>query len=351
MKVLPPVLCSALALPDGDGAPDWLHLLPAGLVRTIDGRGPYRVGDVQQLMATSIAGGKLPLDENHATDLAAPKGGSAPARGWIVELQNRADGIWGKVDWTGPGRRMAEDKEYRGVSPVIAHDRDGVITAILRASLTNTPNLAGLTALHSQEGNSMDLLARLIEALGLDAGADGDAVVTAIKKLKDAGSGQAVATALQSALAPIGAIIGLQSTADAAAVLAGVQQLKAGAGDGAAIVALQAELTDVTNRLNAAVDNQARDKAVAFVDGAIGAGRVGVKPVRDEYVAMHMADPARAEKLVNAMPVLKAGATVVGDPPKGADGLDAEDRKLIQLMGLDPAAYAAAHAEIRQEAL
>ena len=164
-----PVLCSAITLPEGT-APDWLHLLPAGSVRTKDGRGPYRVRDAQALMSASLAAGKLPLDENHATDLAAPKGGAAPARGWIVELQQRADGIWGRIEWTGTGRRIMEDREYRGVSPVIAHDAAGNVSAILRASLTNTPNLDGLTTLHSQEAaeqlDSVEL--DVVRALGLD---------------------------------------------------------------------------------------------------------------------------------------------------------------------------------------
>lgn len=166
-------LCSALALPL-NGVPDWVHLLPAGEVRTIDGRGPYRAGDFATLMSASIpAGHKLPLDENHATDLAAPRGGPAPARGWIVELEERADGVWGRVEWTGEGRRIMEDKQYRGVSPVIAHRADGTITAIRRASLTNTPNLTGLVTLHSQQPgptmNADDM--EIIRKLGLDANA------------------------------------------------------------------------------------------------------------------------------------------------------------------------------------
>lgn len=174
------VLCSSIALPDGD-VPEWLHLLPAGEVRTVDGRGPYRVADAAALMSASLAGGKLPLDENHATDLATPKGGAAPARGCIAELAQRDDGIWGRVEWTGTGRRMMEDREYRGVSPVIVHDKGLTIGAILRASLTNTPNLAGLVALHSQE-NVMDSRAWLIEALGLDADVADDAIKAVMTK-------------------------------------------------------------------------------------------------------------------------------------------------------------------------
>ncbi|QRY97257.1 hypothetical protein JT366_08575 [Sphingomonas paucimobilis] len=101
-------LCAALNIDATEGkVPEWVHLLPAGPVRTADGRGPYRVNDIHSIVSASMAGGKLVLDECHATDLAAPRGESAPARGWIVELQARADGVWGKVDWTPEGARLS----------------------------------------------------------------------------------------------------------------------------------------------------------------------------------------------------------------------------------------------------
>ena len=141
-------LCSAVPL-STSSVPDWIHLLPTGDIRAIDQRGPYRVGDVTKLIGLSMAGGKLVLDENHSTDLAAPRGESAPARGWIIELQSRADGVWGRVEWTAEGKRIMASGEYRGVSPVIVHNKAGDVERLARASLTNTPNFAGLVTLHS----------------------------------------------------------------------------------------------------------------------------------------------------------------------------------------------------------
>lgn len=144
-------LCSAVAIDMRQGAvPGWVHLLPAGLIRTLDGRGPYMVKSLQALAATLQPGAKLPIDECHSIDRAAPMGLAAPARGWIVALQARGDGLWGKVEWTGEGRRLMADKAYAGISPAVMHSKSGEITQVLRASLTNTPNLQGLTALHAQ---------------------------------------------------------------------------------------------------------------------------------------------------------------------------------------------------------
>ncbi|MES2754887.1 MAG: phage protease [Pseudomonadota bacterium] len=335
-------LCAAVAIDAGGAVPDWLHLLPLGAVRTNDGRGPYRSPvDAAALMAASLkaAGGKLVLDENHATDLAAPKGGSAPARAWIVELQQRADGIWGRAEWTPTGRQLMEAGEYRGISPVIAHKRDGTITAILRASLTNTPNLQGLTALHSQE-TSMDFRKLLIEALGLDAEADDAAIAAALKARMDAKPADpaAVAAAMHSALAPLAAAVGLKPDAGADAILTSVQSLQQG-DQSATITALQSSLSAMAEKVTKMDDDGAKQRATAFVDGAIAAGRIGVKPARDTYIAMHMKEPVQAETIINALPAVRGGALDPRDVEPKPGELSAADRTVVQLMGIDPAAY------------
>jgi len=186
-------LCAALPLPGaGEAAarvPAFIQLLPAGVIHTRDGRGPYRLVDAAAVIARSLpAGGPgLPLDENHATDLAAPKGAPAPARGWIVELQARADGVWGRVEWTPEGRAMIAGRAYRHVSPVIQHDSEGRIMRILRASVVNLANLPDLAALNAARADAfpeivMDLT-KLREALRLPADADETAILAAIAGL------------------------------------------------------------------------------------------------------------------------------------------------------------------------
>lgn len=321
------------APPAVPAAPEWVHLIPlsgaGGLVTTHDGRGPYRVADAAAL-ATLAPGERLVIDENHATDLAAPAGRPAPARGWIVELAARADGIWGRVEWTEEGRRLVESRAYRAISPVVRYDRDGNLLGIARASLVNNPNLRGLTALHRKE-TTMEFMAQLRAALGLDADADEAAILAAA----------APRAALQAALAPIARAAGLNEGAGADAVIAGVEQLataaKAG-GDATTITALQAELAGVAGELQALREDRARAEAEHFVDAAIAAGRVGVKPLRARYIAMHMADPAGTAELINALPSLGGGTVLSAGPPGDGGGiaLNAAQLAVARMMGHDP---------------
>ncbi len=354
-------LCADLALPQASsGAPDWVHLLPAGEIATGDGRGPYRVRDAAAVIAAAN-GGRLPIDENHSTDLAAPNGLPAPARGWIVELQARGDGVWGRVEWTEEGQRLVEGRAYRGISPVIQHTKNGEVLAILRASLVNRPNLRGLTALH-QETDMDELLEQLVKSLGLPAETTADKLVETVTALNARQAKEA--TALQAALAPIAKAAGLKEDAGAAAVLAGVETLRqaqeAGGGSetgGDTVKALQAELTTVAGELKTLKESSARKAAEAFVDGAIKSGRVGVKPMRDHYVARHMQNPADVEKEIGALPTLGANNVLVPTEPPAKEGeiaLQAEELAVCRMLGQDPKDYAEtlkAEREANQEAL
>ncbi|PWE28981.1 hypothetical protein C4N9_09180 [Pararhodobacter marinus] len=203
-------LLQAATLP-ADPVGDWVHLLPAGAITTQDGRGPYRVEDAEALIAASLQStSKLPIDENHAIDLAAPRGEASPARGWIVGLQARDDGIWGQVEWTDTGKSLLADRAYLALSPAIAHDKSGRVLRILRASLVNRPNLRGLTALHQED--PMSLLHRLAALLGLDETTTEDALIERVTSLHQQAP---EAVALQAQLAQIGTALGLAQDAPA----------------------------------------------------------------------------------------------------------------------------------------
>jgi phage I-like protein len=289
--------------------PDWVHLIPAGTFRGVDGRGPYSVPDAAALIRDSMADGHLPLDENHSTDTAALAGAPSPARGWIMELQARADGIWGRVEWNETGRQLMSERAYRGISPVFTADRKtGHVQKLLRAAMTNTPNL-DLHPLHSQQETHLDL-----------------ATIRAALKLPDEADEAAVMAAITAAHA-------------ASAELATVRQSQqAAAGE---VQAMATRLVSMETELHTLRANTQRAAAVAFIDSAIAAGRP-ISALRDHYVARHMANPTDVEKEVNALPSIHAG----GMPPQrhdmgDGDELTAEEMAVCKKMGQDPKKFAA----------
>ncbi len=327
-------------------APEWVHLLPAGTdgqIQTSDARGPYHLTDPAAVIAASFANAdRLPIDENHSTDLAAPNGLPAPARGWIVAMESRPDGIWGRVEWTAEGQSLVSGKAYRGISPVILHDKTKAIGRVLRASLVNAPNLRGLTALHME--TTMTFMEKIAKMLGLAATATQAEILSALEKemTDDPGEGKGGATAAtQASISAIGVALGVAENATTEAIIAAAQAAKSA--KPAEITALQSEIAALTTRINSDASVQAQKAATAFVDGEIAKGRVGVKPLRDHYIAMHAADAARVEKEIGAMPILGRSGTIAV-PPAAKDGevaLNAEELTAAKLLGLDPKAYAA----------
>lgn len=318
-----------LQLMENGNAPDWVHLLPASPFTGRDGRGPYRVEDAAEVFAASLeaADGRLPIDKDHALDRLVD---AAPAMGWIVELASRSDGVWGRVEWTDEGRRLVEGRYYRGLSPVFHHAADGRIGIVARAALTNRPNLR-LTALHHQRTAPMEqLLASLQAALGLRADATEEAIVAKARELSGAPD-----VALQAALRPIAKAAGLAEDADQAAVLTAVQALNAG--KDAEVVALQSEVTTLAGELKELKDSAARDRATTAVDAAIAAGKPGVKPRRDQYIARHMIDPAGVQADLDALPSLGGRVLPGPAPAKDKDGnvaLHAEQSAVAKALGI-----------------
>ncbi|MDO9639683.1 MAG: phage protease [Pseudotabrizicola sp.] len=312
--------------PASQAAPEWIHLLPTanGPIQTDDNRGPYHVEDADAIIAASFADtDRLPIDQNHSTDLAAPKGLPSPASGWIVDMQARADGIWGRVEWTREGAAMVADRAYRAISPVVLHDKAKTIFAVLRASLVNRPNFKGLTALNSpQEETTMDNIA---EALGLKAGASEEDILAAIasSKNKKPEGGAAMQASLQAA--------------------------------NDAVTALQATVTEQATQINALTEGSARREAEAFVDQAIADKRAGLNAsTRAHYVSMHMADATMAKTTIESLP--KLGPSGMGGTPpavlkEGEISLNASQVEAAKLLGIPTKDYTAQlKAEAEKEA-
>lgn len=334
-----PTFTAAMAqidLPQGAEVPEWVHLLPAaqGEIRTFDGRGPYRVTNPAAIIAASFSADPrdqngLIIDENHSSMLGAPLGLSSPARGKIVAMEARADGVWGKVDWSETGRTLLAERAYRGISPVVIHDKSGAIVRIKNAALVNYPNLRELTALNQE--TSMSFMAQLAERLGLPANSTEAAVLAAIPAA-------ATATALQSAMSEIGLALGVEGGDGAAILAAARSQSRA---QPAELVAMQAEMASMATELNTLKTAGKRKAAETFVDGAIAQVRAGVKPQRDRFIAMHMADPTATEELIAGLPSLGAGAGAAAPTSAGGEivSLNAEQIAVARQLGVSEDAY------------
>lgn len=343
-------LAASSALPATAGAfpgvPEWVQLLPVarGEVQTFDGRGPYHVEDLAAVIQASMAWERgIPIDENHATDLRP--GHEAPARGWIVELQARADGLWGRVEWTGAGRALVADKAYRGISPVLMVDPKDkrTVRLIPRASLVNVPNLRGLAALNMETG-LMEGMSKIAEKLGLGPDASLEDILAKIGKMTEGAKGDdkaaAPAAALQSALAEIGTTVGLPGGTPEAIVAA--VKVRATGGEGA--VVLQAQLTALQAELTTLRTAQTRAASEAYVDGEMKRGRTGITAAsREHLITLHMSQPDQAKAIIEAQPVVAPSAVITAaKPPVGADGtiqLNAEQRAACAALGVSEEAY------------
>lgn len=334
-------------VPAGGDLPTEIHLLPAprdGKIFTSDGRGPYvQRRPVAEIIAASFArGDRIEIDINHATYHAAPRGERSDAYGWITAMHAREDGLWGTVEWTPVGARLVRQKAYRGISPALILDpKDpSSIVAIGNASLVNRPNLLGLTTLHQE--NAMTFMERLADALGLLATASEDDVLAAVRGKKSGGD-----TALQSSLTAIGTALGV--AAEEAAIVAAARALKTA--QPAEVVALQSQLAEVTTQLNTLTTNAARERAEAVVDEAIRKGRVGVKPSRDRFIALHMADPAATVAMLDGMPVLQGALPTQPAQTEGGAivSLNAEQATAAKLLGIPAADYLATLKADRKE--
>jgi phage I-like protein len=117
------------------GIPSRIELVPAAaIVAGRDGRKWKNSKPKQVALNSNARLPSLPIDENHSTDLAAPKGGASPAFGWMSNLIADENGaIWADVEWTEKGRDALNKKEYRYISPVFYSDEQGEINCIGRA--------------------------------------------------------------------------------------------------------------------------------------------------------------------------------------------------------------------------
>jgi phage I-like protein len=316
-----------------DGTPEWLHLLPSDTsFFGVDGRGPFVAPDREILVAKfNSAGTKIPIDENHSIDLAGKAGHPSPARGWIVELQSRADGVWGRVEWTAAGKALVDGKDYGYLSPVLLHTatKPYRVEKILRVALTNDPNLTSLKSLHSQEDQTM--LEELRKALGLPDTADEATVLAAVA------SAHAANTANTALMARVAEAAGVGTDAEADVLVTAIQS-KGASGD-ADKAELVTQLTLLQSQMATLATSTAKDKAVAAVEAAIEGGKI-VPALREHMITRHMKNPAEVENEIALMASLNAGGLGKRPAPTaGGNARTEEDDKIIAMMGVDATAF------------
>src|SRR5277367_2804513 len=296
-------------------APEWIELLPAGVFYGRDGRGPFRLDDPAAVIASTTAlqmNAGLPIDYDHATDFGAPEGRPAPAAGWIRELEVRGGAVWGRVEWTARAASSIVAREYRYVSPVFQFDpKDGVVTRLLRAGLTNNPNLhltaiaASLTtAAADARDESMEFSTELRELLNLEGEATAAEVLAKVRELRAATDAAGAATS-------------------------------AHAHDPAHYVAV-AEFERALTELNALKAERAREHAAHAVEEAIRAGKI--VPAQREWAIAYCAADARgfAAFAAKQPSIIGENLGLAGEPPadRRGGGLSPAETAICAQLGL-----------------
>jgi phage I-like protein len=283
---------------EADDVSEWVHLIPAGTFWGRDGRGPYRL-DVQAVLDAFCAhGADLPVDYEHQSLSAGDKAGPVPAAGWIQDLEARDDGLWARVSWTPTARQLLAAKEYRYLSPVFRHDKQGRVVALEGAGLTHMPNLY-LRAAARQE-DPMDLTP-LAEALGIDPSADIETIAAHAKQLREAATREPDPTQWVP-----------------------MSQHKAVADE---LARLQAEI--------------AKGKAESAVREAMSQGKLS-PAMRDWALSYAVKDPDGFAEWVKAAPVVvTADTTVSANAAQKPDMLSDEDRYVCAALGISESDFAA----------
>lgn len=304
-----------LCLNAENGVPKRIQILPAGKeIRGVDGR-HWKNEDPAALCAKMNASGLVTvkngcvIDENHSTDLSAPKGGEAPAFGWFRNFTVEADGsIWADVEWNARGQKAVSEKEYKYISPVFTRDKDGNITEILRAALTNNPNLDNPALNSSQEtAEEKNMDKELCAALGIPETATTADALVAIKKLKTELNGAQNKGVDLAAYAPRADLTAMQQRAEKA----------------------EKELAE----MNAA---SLKTKAEAAVEQAVKDGKIAPAS-KEVYLDLCSTKDGfeKFEKIMAATPSINGGTQVSDKAPENKEKveLNAAEKEWTSVMG------------------
>lgn len=192
------------AMPD-DG---WFHLVPmgefphtSGVVQVIDAKA---TGAMLNRFTSDKASPNFPgllVDFDHFSDSTEH---ASEAAGWVDDLDNRGDGIWGHIRWSDSGEAAVKGGRYRLVSPVFnARDAEPITNAakklrplrLVKVAITNDPNLKGMVPLSNRDGasapaaNPTNKMKTIATKLGLSAEASEDAILAAVTQILNRADG------------------------------------------------------------------------------------------------------------------------------------------------------------------
>lgn len=168
---------------DGDAPPAWIKLTPAGRVATRDGRS-YAFDPAALAARFRTEGIDIPVDLDHGVSKRAMFGEAGAVVGWIKEVEARADGTWGRVEWLPAGLETLAARTHRYVSPTFHHADDGTATWLHSISLVPAPALAmPAVASATPTPSETSMLKAIAAALGLADTADEAACLAAISTM------------------------------------------------------------------------------------------------------------------------------------------------------------------------
>jgi phage I-like protein len=286
--------------------PEWIKLAPRGAVKTRDGR-QYQFAPEDLAARFAADGIDLPIDVDHAVSKASFSSSTAPAVGWIKELQARPDGLYGRVDWLDTGKALLAARSHRYISPSFPHDDLGKATWIHSASLVAAPALPNMPALASADPQKEpQTMKTILVALGLQPTAS-------------EAEGLAALTALQGKIVDPAAVVS-KAVHDAAL----------------------AQLAAATTKLTT-IETETRGREVAgVIDAALTAKKI-VPAQKDHYLALCSTDAgfAQVKAMLAVTPaILGASGLDNKDPAKGGGGeLSAEQLAVCSALGINPEDY------------
>ena len=280
---------------DGAGAPEWIKLTPAGRVPTRDRRS-YSFDPAALAARFAAEAIDIPVDLDHSVSKRAMFGETGAVVGWVKEIQARADGTYGRIEWLQAGLETLAARTHRYVSPTFHHTEDGTATWLHSISLVPAPALAM------------------------------PAVASATPHTSETSMSKAIAAAL-----------GLADTADEAACLTAISTLAAGKVDRAIhdqalanLAAATVKVTEAEGKLAALNAAARKEKVDALLEGALTAKKI-LPAQREQYAALCATDAGLTQvtALLESTPAhlqasgLDGQAPATGDAPTDPAALSA----------------------------